>query len=116
MIDLYILYSFCPKEVNMARETDFKNGLYKEIRNRCPGAEVVPNDATYLQGFPDATVYLPNGRFVLLEGKRTARSARQPNQDYYVNHSPLSKNAMFVSPENVDEVLDEIERRYKSEV
>jgi len=100
----------------MAKETDFKGALYKEIRTRCPGSEVVPNDANYLQGFPDATVYLPNGRFVLLEGKKTTNSARQPNQDYYVNHSPFAKNAMFVSPENKEEVLDEIERRYKSEV
>jgi hypothetical protein len=97
----------------MKKESEFKNGLYKEIRNRCPGAEVVPNDANYLQGFPDATVYLPNGKYVLLEGKKQSNSSRQPNQDYYVNQSPLSPNAMFVYPENEKEVLEEIERRYK---
>lgn len=100
----------------MKKESDFKNGLYNEIRKRCPGAEVIPNDANYLQGFPDATVNLPNGKYVLLEGKKTANSARQPNQDYYVNQSPLSPNAMFVYPENKKEVLKEIERRYKSEI
>ena len=52
----------------MKKETDFKNELYKKIRTRYPGAEVVPNDANYLQGFPDATVYLPNGKYFLLEG------------------------------------------------
>ena len=97
----------------MKKETNFKNELYKEIRERCPGAEVLPNDAGYLQGFPDATVYLPNGKYFLLEGKRTATSAHQPNQDYYVNESPLSDNARFVYPENKDEILSEIERRYK---
>lgn len=100
----------------MKKESDFKNGLYNEIRKRCPGSEVIPNDANYLQGFPDATVYLPNGKYILLEGKKTANSARQPNQDYYVNQSPLSPNAMFVYPENKKEVLKEIERRYKSEI
>lgn len=100
----------------MKKEADFKSKLYKEIRNKFPGTEVIPNDAGYLQGFPDATVYLPNGKYVLLEGKRTENSARQPNQDYYVNDSPLSPNAMFVYPENKKEVLKEIERRYKSEI
>ena len=100
----------------MKKEADFKSKLYKEIRNKCPGTEVIPHDAGYLQGFPDATVYFPNGKYVLLEGKRTENSARQPNQDYYVNDSPLSPNAMFVYPENKKEVLKEIERRYKSEI
>ena len=100
----------------MKKESDFKSDLYKEIRKCCPGSEVIPNDANYLQGFPDATVYLPNGKYILLEGKKTSTSAKQPNQDYYVNHSPLSPNAMFVHPENKKEVLEEIERRFKSEV
>lgn len=96
----------------MKKETDFKNGLYKEIRENFPGAEVIPNDAGYLQGFPDATVYFPNGRYVLLEGKRNTTAAKQPNQNYYVNDSPLCNNAMFVYPENKKEVLKELERRY----
>lgn len=94
------------------KESDFKGDLYKEIRNRFPGAEVMPNDANYIQGIPDATVYFPNGRYVMLEGKRDSKSSRQPNQNYYVEKSPLSPNAMFVQPENKEEVLSELERRY----
>ena len=105
-------FIFKEQEDEVKKESDFKNELYNEIRNRFPGAEVVPNDAGYLQGFPDATVYFPNGRYFLLEGKRTSKSARQPNQDYYVNQSPLRDNATFVSPENKNKVLDELERRY----
>lgn len=100
----------------MKKETDFKNELYKKIRTRYPGSEVVPNDANYLQGFPDATVYLPNGKYFLLEGKIKKDASRQPNQEYYVNESPLSSNAMFVYPENEEEVLLEIERRYNGEI
>ncbi len=94
------------------KESEFKSKLYREIRERFPGSEVLPNDANYIQGIPDATVYFPNGRYFLLEGKREANSRRQPNQGYYVNESPLSNNAMFVSPDNKDEVLAELERRY----
>lgn len=94
------------------KESEFKSKLYKEIRDRFPGSEVLPNDANYLQGVPDATVYFPNGRYMLLEGKRASNSHRQPNQCYYVNESPLRNNAMFVHPENKEEVLSELERRY----
>lgn len=93
-------------------ESKFKGELYKEIRERLPGSEVIPNDAGYIQGFPDATVLFPNGRYFLLEGKKEEKSKRQPNQDYYVNESPLRDNAAFVSPENKEEVLTELERRY----
>lgn len=96
----------------MKKEATFKTALYNKIRKQFPGSEVLPNDATCIQGFPDATVYFPNGRYALLEGKRSENSAKQPNQDYYVNQSPLAPNAMFVHPGNEEEVLAELKRRY----
>lgn len=95
------------------KESEFKTKLYKEIRERFPGSEVLPNDANYVQGIPDATVFFPNGRYIMIEGKRASTSSKRPNQEYYVNQSPLSNNAMFVHPENKDEVLSELERRYR---
>jgi len=95
------------------KESEFKSELYKEIRECLPGSEVLINDANYIQGIPDATVIFPNGRYVLLEGKKTSSSKKRPNQGYYVEESPLSNNAMFVYPENKDEVLSELERRYR---
>jgi len=50
---------------------------------------------------------------MLLEGKRYSNSHKQPNQGYYVNDSPLHSNAMFVHPDNKEEVLSELERRYR---
>ena len=97
------------------KESEFKSKLYKEIRERFPGAEVLPNDASYIQGIPDATVYFPNGRYFMLEGKRSSNSPKRPNQEYYVNESPIRNNAMFVYPDNKDKVLSELERRYKLE-
>lgn len=98
----------------MARkESDFKCKLYKEIRDRFPGSEVLPNDAGCVQGIPDATVYFPNGRYMMLESKRATNSHRQPNQRYYVEKSTISDNAMFAYPENKKEVLSELERRFR---
>lgn len=95
------------------KESAFKHDLYRDIRDRFPGTEVLPNDASYIQGIPDASVFFPNGRYAMLEGKREAKASRQPNQTYYVEESPLSPHAMFVSPENRDEVMAELERRYR---
>ena len=96
----------------MQKESEFKSKLYRDIRTKFPGSEVIPNDAGHTQGFPDATVYFPNGKYVLLEGKRDENSPRQPNQEYYVNESPLRSNAMFVYPQNKKKVMKELERRY----
>lgn len=100
----------------MKSEAEFKSKLYKEIRERFPGAEVMINDPNYIQGFPDASVFLPNGRYILLEGKKEEKSSRRPNQDYYVNESPFKNHSFFVHPKNKKEVLEEIERRYKSDI
>lgn len=97
----------------MEKESDFKRKLYNEIRTRFPDTEVVANDPNYVQGFPDATVYLPNGQYILLEVKRTSTSAKQPNQNYYVNESSLKNNAVFVYPENKEQILEAIEKRYR---
>jgi hypothetical protein len=97
----------------MKRESEFKGKLYKEIRERFPGTEVVPNDPNYIQGFPDASVYFPNGQYMLLEGKKEKNAPHRPNQDYYVEESPLKENAVFVYPKNKSKVMEELERRYK---
>ena len=98
----------------MKKETDFKNELYKKIRTRYPGTEVVPNDANYLQGFPDATVYLPNGKYFLLEGKIKKDASRQPNQEYYVDKLDGMSYAAFIHPGNKEDVLDALCRSFRS--
>ena len=35
----------------MKKETKFRSELYKEIREKFPGTEVVPNDPSLVQGF-----------------------------------------------------------------
>lgn len=98
----------------MQKESEFKTKLYKEIRDRFPGTEVVINDSTYIQGFPDVTVYFPNGQYMLLECKRNSKASHRPNQEYYVNESDLKNNATFIFPENKEEIMEELERRYNA--
>lgn len=88
-------------------ENKFQSKLIKEIKNEFPGCIVLKNDPTYMQGVPDLLV-LHNKKWASLEVKKDAKAHRQPNQEYYVEKMDDMSFARFVSPENKDEVMDEL--------
>lgn len=96
----------------MKKESGFQHGLIQEIKSRWPGAVVLKNDANYTQGIPDLLV-LYQDRWAMLECKRSANEAHQPNQDYYVKKLDGMAFARFVCPENVEEVLNELDRYFQ---
>ena len=89
-------------------ENKFQSKLIKEIKNRFPDCIVMKNDPTYIQGIPDLMV-LNNNKWGALEVKKNAKAHKQPNQEYYVNKMDNMSFARFVSPENKDQVLDELD-------
>jgi len=97
----------------MKLERDFQPQVIKAVKERLPGARVLKNDANYLQGYPDLSV-LKNGRYALLECKRSENEPHQPNQDHYIEEANRDGGyGAFVHPKNLEEVLDELERRLK---
>lgn len=94
------------------KESKFQGELIKEIKKRFPGAIVLKNDPTYIQGMPDLTV-LWNRCWALLECKRSENEAHRPNQDFYVEAADKMFFGRFIYPENKEEVLDEMERSFK---
>ncbi len=64
----------------MKRENDFQKGLIHDIEEALPGAIVMKNDSTYIQGIPDLTV-LYKDKWATLECKRYSHASKQPNQD-----------------------------------
>ena len=88
-------------------ENKFQAKLIKEIKNEFPGCIVLKNDPTYIQGVPDLLV-VHNNRWAALEVKKNAKAHKQPNQEYYVEKMDSMSFARFVSPENKDQVLDEL--------
>ncbi len=96
----------------MKKESGFQHGLIQTIRNRWPGSVVLKNDANYTQGIPDLLV-LYRDRWAMLECKRSSNESHQPNQDYYVKKLDGMAFARFVSPENADEVLNEMDRHFQ---
>ena len=96
----------------MAKERDFQAKLIKEIMTRFPGALAFKVE-TYIQGFPDLLV-LYGKHWAALECKRGARAAHRPNQDYWVAFLNKMSFAAFISPENKEEVLHDLQRSFKT--
>lgn len=94
------------------KENKFQADLIKEIKKRFPGAIVLKNDSSYLQGIPDLTV-LWNHCWALLECKREDKAKHQANQDFYIEIADGMSFGRFIHPENKEAVLDEMERSFK---
>lgn len=87
------------------RESQFQGKLIKAIKDKFPGAVVMKNDSSYIQGIPDLTI-LYNNHWAMLECKKSSTASHQPNQDYRVNELNTMSFASFICPENMEETLD----------
>lgn len=94
-------------------ERDFQKNLIQELKERFPGCVVMKNDSSYIQGIPDLTV-LYRDRWVVLELKRASGSSRRPNQSFYVEKLNDMSYAAYIHPGNKEQVLDEVQRSFKT--
>lgn len=88
-------------------ENKFQANLIKEIKQIFPGCIVMKNDASYIQGIPDLLI-LYQDKWASLEVKKSANAKRQPNQQHYVGIMNEMSFSRFISPENKDEILNEL--------
>lgn len=95
------------------RENKFQADLIKELRNKFEGCLVLKNDPNYKQGIPDLLVLYKN-KWAALECKKDKNAPARPNQPYYVDLLNDMSYASFIYPENKEEVLNELERSFKS--
>lgn len=94
-------------------ERDYQAGLIKRLNELFPGCVIVKNDSGYQQGILDLTIFYRD-RYALLEVKAHENSREQPNQRYFVEKFNEMSFAAFIYPENEDEVLDELQRAFRS--
>lgn len=94
-------------------ERDFERGLKKRLESIFPGCLYLKLDPTAIQGIPDRLVIWQD-RWAALELKRSPRAKKQPNQEYYVDMMNEWSFAAFVHPGNVEEVLDALQRAFRS--
>lgn len=91
------------------KESQFQANLIKEIKSMFRGAVVLKNDSSYIQGFPDLTI-LYEEKWAVLECKRNPKAIRQPNQEYYVDMLDGMSFSRFISPENKEDVLRDLQQ------
>ena len=70
---------------------------------------VLKNDANYIQGIPDLTVLYRN-KWAFLELKKDRKATRQPNQPYYIDFAREYAYGAIVSPENKEDILNELQQ------
>jgi DNA-directed RNA polymerase specialized sigma54-like protein len=97
-----------PSKKKTKLESDFKSDTLQDIRDQNPGCEILHNDANYIQGIPDTlVVFGPN--YAFLEFKRATTASKRVNQEYYVDKFNEMSYASFISPENKEAVLNELQ-------
>ena len=92
-------------------ESNFQRRVIQEIKEKFPGCIVLKNDATYIQGIPDLSIFYKD-KWGMLEVKKSKTASRQPNQEYYVNKANEMSFAKFIYPENKEEVFHGLEQLF----
>ena len=93
------------------KESKFQSDLKKELQGMFPGCMITKLDSGDIQGIPDLLV-LYKDKWAVLENKRSAKATHQPNQDYYVDKMNGMSLASFIYPENKDEVLARLRKKF----
>lgn len=86
-------------------ESGFQDRLISTLKARFPGCMIFKMDQR--QGIPYLLI-LYGEKWASLECKRSNKAKRQPNQEYYVGKMNEMSFSRFISPENKEEVLDEL--------
>lgn len=93
----------------MKTENKFQRDLIKRLRLVFPESVILKNDSSYLQGVPDLLLLVGN-KWAALECKKTKSAGHRPNQDYYIDKMNGMSFAAFVYPENLEEVIYELQQ------
>jgi hypothetical protein len=94
-------------------ESTYQAKLIKKLKRRFNGCIVLKNDTDYMQGIPDLLILYKN-RWAALEVKAYEDAPVQPNQEYYVNLLDYMSFAAFITPENEEDVLRELQQAFRA--
>lgn len=97
----------------MKKEAQFQAKLKKRLEDMFPNCVVIKNDARYLQGIPDLSIFWKD-KWAWLECKRESEARKRPNQQYYVDMGKKMSFAAFIYPENEEEVLHDLQQAFRT--
>lgn len=92
-------------------ESEYQARLIKKLKQMFPGVVVLKNDATYIQGIPDLSIFYKD-RYAMLECKTDEHAPTRPNQPYYVELFNEMSFGAFIYPENQEGVLHDLQRTF----
>lgn len=93
----------------MTPEAKFKMNLSKRLQHLFPGIVILKGNSQYQQGLPDWFLFYQD-RWAMLEVKAYEKAKKRPNQPHFVEQFNEMSFAAFVYPENVEEVLHDLQR------
>lgn len=94
-------------------ENVYQAKLIRKLKRMFPGCEILKNDANYLQGILDLTIFW-GPCWAMLDAKASATAKKRPNQQYYVDLMNNMSFAAFIYPENEEEVLTALSEAFAS--
>lgn len=92
-------------------ERDFQAKLIKELKQMFIGCLVIKLPSDHIQGIPDLLI-LYEGKWAALECKQSENAKKRPNQEYYISKMNKMSYASFISPENKEVVLNELQQAF----
>lgn len=93
-------------------ERSFQAKLIKELKQLFIGCLIIKLDPNYIQGIPDLLV-LYKKKWAALECKKNSNASRRPNQDYYVDLMDGMSFSRFISPDNKEEVIRDLQQSFE---
>ena len=94
-------------------ESEFKRIFKQELVSSFPDIEIFEPNPTRRRSSPDMLIFNAMG-WAALEFKRAEDAPHRPNQEYNVQRLGEKGYAMFVYPENREEVLNALEELFSS--
>lgn len=92
-------------------ESGFQDKFQEDLHKLFPGCMTFKMEQ--IQGIPDLLM-LYGDKWASFECKKSANAKRQPNQEYYVELMNKMSFSRFVSRENKEEVLNELQQAFSS--
>lgn len=94
-------------------ESNFKRKGLELIRERLSEFDLDFIDVQGARSFPDIIILGPRV-WAALEFKRSEEANKQPNQGHHINRLNNKGYASFIFPENLEEVIHDLEKLFAS--